>query len=648
MSDTRDRIIEELAVLLADNDQGLIDASTLRASFYKVLDYADELENEIEEIEHSGVVTTRKFTVYYNANGGDGYMDSQVVETTNNTVTIPVKGNLFYRKGYNFAGFKINNIGNTYSENGSIPGSLAYVTMTYPTTSVELYAQWEYIEEPTYTYTLNYNKNISSSTITDIPSSVTATSKATSYTFNISNNIPKDSSSVYEFKNWGEQQNGGNLYNPGDAITLYANSGSLTSSKTLYAQWEHVQTVTYTYGINYRVEVNGYTYEKTITTTSTSKTIQIPLLSPDSSTLFLNEEGYQDNMVGKYFDCWIDRKGRRYTVGSNISLDYTNPIVEVEGSVVDTKYDLLVTLSDDSVFRSISVYSAEDMETYDLNDTIIGGKTIVVEYELVEGITLTAADVSVNDGEGHNLTFKFEKGKITVDPVYSNIFIIISPVTFTISLTYPTITQSGGSTTPTVSSATHNGVAINLNVWSLDPITVNAGDTITINFDNVSEYDNFRYGGSNYITTTGNSLRRWNFVIGNPGTDLQITPTAYFYKTTTTDVYYTKSFTVSEMQSNNGQQFSTDYDSYFTQHTETEFTDMLYFCMYVILPNNKSISSCVFDNQFANDIASEFSKDNQSFTQSLRNKLANDNKTLWSYYMKVAKDSNTRLIFKIN
>ena len=88
-------------------------------------------------------VTDNTWYLFYNANGGSGSMD---VEMVNNT-TARAKASTFSRDGYEFAGWKDGN-GTAYEVDG---------TVTKPTNSkvLTLYAQWEATADNTYTVTFD-------------------------------------------------------------------------------------------------------------------------------------------------------------------------------------------------------------------------------------------------------------------------------------------------------------------------------------------------------------------------------------------------------------------------------------------------------------------------------------------------------------
>ena len=85
----------------------------------------------------------KTYTITFNANGGSGSMQVQVL-TSN--VTTQIKANTFTRTGYTFTGWKDGN-GNSYINGGNIK----------ITSNITLYAQWQKNSEPVISYTVTFN-----------------------------------------------------------------------------------------------------------------------------------------------------------------------------------------------------------------------------------------------------------------------------------------------------------------------------------------------------------------------------------------------------------------------------------------------------------------------------------------------------------
>ena len=151
------------------------------------------------------------YTIYFNANGGSGSMNSIELEEGKN-FTIP--SNPFTRTDYEFVGWntKADGSGASYDAGESL-------TLT---TDLTLYAQWKEIIKY---YTLLFNANGGSGSMNSIE-----LEEGKNFT------IPSNpfSRTDYEFVGWNTKADGsGASYDAGESLTL-------TTDLTLYAQWKEV------------------------------------------------------------------------------------------------------------------------------------------------------------------------------------------------------------------------------------------------------------------------------------------------------------------------------------------------------------------------------------------------------------------------
>ena len=153
----------------------------------------------------STTTSTISYSVTFNANGGTGTMASETSGVATN-----LTANTFTRTGYTFNGWNTaaNGVGGTpYADGASYPF----------TSSVILYAQWL-----ANSYTVTFNANQGSGTMTTQTSSVPAALTTNTFT-----------RSGYTFIGWNTVANGSG--------TPYADGASypFTASTTLYAQWSN-------------------------------------------------------------------------------------------------------------------------------------------------------------------------------------------------------------------------------------------------------------------------------------------------------------------------------------------------------------------------------------------------------------------------
>ena len=165
--------------------------------------------------------TINSYTLTYDGNGNDGgNAPSAVSQNYNTTATVSGVGTLT-KTGYTFAGW------NT-AANGSGTAYAASSTFTF-TGNTTLYAQWTIN-----TYTVTFNNNTGSGTMTAQTGNYNTTAALTANTF---------TKTGYTFAGWNTAADG--------TGTAYANGASytFTASTTLYAQWA-INTYTVTYDAN--------------------------------------------------------------------------------------------------------------------------------------------------------------------------------------------------------------------------------------------------------------------------------------------------------------------------------------------------------------------------------------------------------------
>ena len=148
------------------------------------------------------------YTVTFEANGGNGTMQSQPFEHGKSQ---ELTSNSFTRSGYTFTGWnsKADGSGTSYTNGQTIT----------PTSNLTLYAQWK----KDVIYTITFNANGGSGTMSALSVKEGASQKLTSNSFTRSD---------YTFTGWNTKADGsGTPYTNGQTITP-------TSNLTLYAQWK--------------------------------------------------------------------------------------------------------------------------------------------------------------------------------------------------------------------------------------------------------------------------------------------------------------------------------------------------------------------------------------------------------------------------
>ena len=149
--------------------------------------------------------TINHYTVTYNANGGNGAMDSSSIAYTGGNL----KANAFTRTGYTFKGWATSASGSKVYEDGA--------AITNLTSNITLYAIWEVNY-----YTVTYHANGGNGTM-DVSSIAYTGGELKSNVF---------TKYGHTFKGWSTSASGGVQYSNNATIT------GITSNTTLYAVWE--------------------------------------------------------------------------------------------------------------------------------------------------------------------------------------------------------------------------------------------------------------------------------------------------------------------------------------------------------------------------------------------------------------------------
>ncbi|MBR6252332.1 MAG: BspA family leucine-rich repeat surface protein [Clostridia bacterium] len=159
------------------------------------------------------------YTISFNGNGNTGGSTSGMSMTYDVAKNLTANG--FTKTGHSFSKWNTQAAGGGTNYNNQ--QSVGNLTSTAGGT-VTLYAQWT----PD-TYTVSYNKNAGSDTVTNMPSNQT---KTYGVTLTLSGNTPVRSG--YEFKGWGTSSSATTAsYQPGGSYTA-------NSATTLYAIWNEL------------------------------------------------------------------------------------------------------------------------------------------------------------------------------------------------------------------------------------------------------------------------------------------------------------------------------------------------------------------------------------------------------------------------
>ena len=168
-----------------------------------------------------------------------------------------------------------------------------------------------------YNYSLKYSANGGSGA----PSTQSASSLSSSYTFTISSSEP--SRTGYRFKGWANCSGGGVAWLGGEKITLSGVIGS-TSSHTLYAYWQ-VRTYTVSYSANGGSGAPGSqtkTYNVALTLSSTTPTrsgytFQGWATSASGGASYSPGGSYTDNASVTLYAVWSENAPTTYSVYYN-------------------------------------------------------------------------------------------------------------------------------------------------------------------------------------------------------------------------------------------------------------------------------------------------------------------------------------------
>ena len=180
-----------------------------------------------DNITVTAIWTVNEYVVEYNANGGEGNVDSQTFKSTD---TVTLRDNAFTKKGYHFIGWAQTSDGEVMYE-GAASGLPAFTQAAGET--ITLYAVWE-----ANTYTVTFDKN-----------AVNATSSmdAQGFTYNEAQNLNANAfvNEGYTFVKWNTAPDGsGTSYN--DKARIVNLTDAQNGNVTLYAIWE-INTYTVTF-----------------------------------------------------------------------------------------------------------------------------------------------------------------------------------------------------------------------------------------------------------------------------------------------------------------------------------------------------------------------------------------------------------------
>ncbi len=157
------------------------------------------------------------YTIAFNGNGNTGGSTNSVTATYDQSSTLPANG--FTKTGYTFAGWKLNNTGDTYEVGASV------INLTTENNgTVTFYAQWTAnIYDVTYDAQDGSIEGQSSKTIQE--------------TYDSYYTCPTPTREGYDFQGWFTETSGG-----GTKITTNTQV-EITTTQTLYAHWQMVNVV---------------------------------------------------------------------------------------------------------------------------------------------------------------------------------------------------------------------------------------------------------------------------------------------------------------------------------------------------------------------------------------------------------------------
>ncbi len=290
--------------------------------------------------------TTVKYTVTYNANGGDCGQSVGYATSVSSAVTLPTPK----RSGYIFVGW------HTATSGGTMVGGAGdgYT----PTSNITLYAQWG---KPC---TVTYNANGGNC------DTASATYNGTTLT------LPTPTRDGYWFTGWYDAATGGNKI--GDAGTAYNPMGEIT----LYAHWQEAIKYTVTYNPNSgECSTASATYEGT--------TLTLPTPSKTGNKFL----GWYDAATG---GTKIGDAGAEYIPTANITLyaqwekiAYTITVSTSSASVTGVTNGQTAYYGDTINFKV--TYSESDSQTTTVKDA--NGNTVTTTGEYT--FTMPASDVTI-------------------------------------------------------------------------------------------------------------------------------------------------------------------------------------------------------------------------------------------------------------
>ena len=184
------------------------------------------------------LMSTVKFTITYEPNGGTGSMESQT-KTAGKDLVLSL--NAFTRTGYTFQGWATSPTGGIAYANGATYTDDADIT---------LYAVWKIN-----TYTVTYNGNGATG------GSMASSTKTYGVALTLRTNT--FTRTAFSFQGWATSPSGGVVYGDGASYTTNANI-------TLYAVWKANNPAHYDSTGDYWYVENGYMPQSRVTNTTTS------------------------------------------------------------------------------------------------------------------------------------------------------------------------------------------------------------------------------------------------------------------------------------------------------------------------------------------------------------------------------------------
>ena len=251
--------------------------------------------------------------------------------------------------------------------------------------------------ESTISYSLNFNSNLPSgadpSTLANFPANQQASSVATSHTFTIPDTAP--TLTGYNFVNYQDSETSTETYNPGDTVTVVADtstsSSAISGSKTLKAIWSN---------ITYNIDFDSNTPTGTAATGTTASMTNL-----DYNTSYnLTTNGYA--VTGYTFGGWCSvavtnpvanpatacaaASGTYYANGASVQ-----GLTETSGSTVTMHALWTINSNTVTVNAGTGIASTTGSGDYDYGTTVTVGHTESAGYHFT-GWTTVSGGVTVD------------------------------------------------------------------------------------------------------------------------------------------------------------------------------------------------------------------------------------------------------------